>query len=60
MTVDKGYILKTIEILENDNNRDKLSKNCRHIAETEYSIELQAQRYIELYRQILSQNNTES
>jgi glycosyltransferase involved in cell wall biosynthesis len=56
----QAFAEKIIELLEDDNKRNKLSKNCRHIAETEYSIELQAQRYIELYRQILSQNNTES
>lgn len=42
-----------VQLLEDENLRDRLSKNCREIALKEYSLELQAQRYIELYRQIL-------
>ncbi len=41
------------ELLEDSNLRAKMSHNCREIAIKEYSIELQAQRYIELYKQIL-------
>ncbi|MDJ0744590.1 MAG: glycosyltransferase family 4 protein [Xenococcaceae cyanobacterium MO_167.B27] len=37
------------ELLEDTNLREKMSQNCRNIAIQEYSIELQAQRYIELY-----------
>jgi hypothetical protein len=32
---------------------DRMSQSCRAIALGEYTLELQAQRYIELYRQIL-------
>ena len=41
------------ELLEDSNLRAKMSQTCREIAIKEYSIELQAQRYIELYKQIL-------
>lgn len=34
---------------EDNDKRAKLSQNCRQIAEIEYPIELQLQRYIELY-----------
>ncbi|MEH1863694.1 MAG: glycosyltransferase family 4 protein [Nostoc sp.] len=43
-----------VELLEDKQQRHRLSKNCRAIALEEYSLELQAQRYIELYSQILS------
>ncbi len=43
-----------IQLLEDDNLREKMSKNCREITLKEYSLELQAQRYIELYTQILN------
>ena len=42
-----------VKLLEDDQLRETLSKNCREIAVKEYAIELQATRYIELYNQIL-------
>jgi hypothetical protein len=33
---------------------DRMSQNCRAIALAKYPIELQAQRYIELYHQVLN------
>lgn len=44
---------KIIELLEDTQLRKKMSQNCREIAVKEYPIELQAQKYIELYHQIL-------
>ena len=41
---------KIAELLEDDSLRYKMSENCRSIAVEEYSIELQAQRYIALYK----------
>ncbi|WP_017314697.1 glycosyltransferase family 4 protein [Mastigocladopsis repens] len=43
-----------VELLEDENLRDRMSQNCRAIALTEYPLELQAQRYIELYHQVLN------
>jgi glycosyltransferase involved in cell wall biosynthesis len=43
-----------MELLEDDSLRDRMSQNCRAIALAEYPIELQAQRYIELYHQVLN------
>jgi glycosyltransferase involved in cell wall biosynthesis len=43
-----------MQLLEDDNLRDRMSQNCRAIALAEYPIELQAQRYIELYHQVLN------
>lgn len=43
-----------IQLLENNDLRDSMGQQCRAIAMQEYSIELQAQRYIELYQQILT------
>jgi glycosyltransferase involved in cell wall biosynthesis len=42
-----------IQLLEDDQLRQNMSKNCRAIAISEYSLELQAKRYIELYEQVL-------
>ena len=42
-----------VQLLEEQNLRDRLSENCRAIALEEYPLELQAQRYIELYHQVL-------
>ena len=41
---------KIAELLEDDSLRYKMSESCRSIAVEEYSIELQAQRYIALYK----------
>ena len=41
---------KIAELLEDDSLRYKMSENCRSIAVEEYSIELQAQQYIALYK----------
>lgn len=41
-----------IQLLEDSNLRDHLSKQCREIAIQEYPLALQAQRYIDLYRAI--------
>jgi glycosyltransferase involved in cell wall biosynthesis len=43
-----------MQLLEDDSLRDRMSQNCRAIALAEYPIELQAQRYIELYHQVLN------
>jgi glycosyltransferase involved in cell wall biosynthesis len=43
-----------LELLEDDQRREVMSQNCRAIALAEYSLELQAQRYIELYQSLLS------
>jgi len=49
----KDLSLKIIELLEDDILRKKMAQRCREIAVTEYSIELQAKRYIEVYRQTI-------
>ena len=41
-------------MIEDKNLRDKMSHNCRSIALQEYTIELQVQRHIELYEQIVA------
>jgi glycosyltransferase involved in cell wall biosynthesis len=42
-----------VQLLEDTELRKNLSDNCRKIAIKEYSLELQAKRYIELYKQVL-------
>ncbi|MCL1470571.1 glycosyltransferase family 4 protein [Argonema antarcticum] len=42
-----------VQLLSDENLRDRMSQQCRAIAIQEYSLELQAHRYIELYRQLL-------
>jgi len=41
-------------LLERDEERAQMSKTCRKIAVEEYSLEIQAKRYLELYQQLLS------
>ncbi|MBD1906029.1 MULTISPECIES: glycosyltransferase family 4 protein [Cyanophyceae] len=42
-----------VQLLDDDSLRQEMSQQCRAIAEKEYSSELQIQRHIELYRQLL-------
>ena len=42
-----------VQLLEDEHLRSYMSQKCREIAVKEYSLELYAQRYIELYRQLL-------
>ena len=41
------------ELLEDDTKRENMSENCRRVAVEEYSLEVQARRYAELYERIL-------
>ena len=41
-------------ILDNDQLREKMSANCRELAVTEYSREIETQRYLDLYQDILA------
>jgi glycosyltransferase involved in cell wall biosynthesis len=43
-----------LELMEDHGLREQMGQNCRAIALREYSLDLQTQRYIELYEQILS------
>jgi glycosyltransferase involved in cell wall biosynthesis len=47
-----------LELIEDHALRAQMGQNCRAIALQEYSLDLQTQRYIELYEQILSQSST--
>jgi glycosyltransferase involved in cell wall biosynthesis len=49
----KDFCNGIVTLLENDQLRQTMSANCRAIAITEYSLKLQAERYIKLYKQIL-------
>ena len=42
-----------VQLLEDEHLRKQMEINCRNIAVTEYFIELQSQRYIEIYQQVL-------
>ena len=52
----EDFTSKIIRLLENNNLRKAMSQNCRSLATAEYSLELQANRYINLYRQLLTGN----
>lgn len=43
-----------VHLLEEQNLREQMQHNCRAIALQEYSLELQAKRYIELYFQLVN------
>ncbi len=49
----KDFSQAILQLLEDDRLRETMSQNCRQIAVEEYPVKLQAQRYIELYKQIL-------
>ena len=49
----KDFYNGIVQLLENQELRDRMRQECRKIALKEFSLELQAQRYIELYRQTL-------
>jgi len=49
-----GFRDHIVEILENEALRSTMRQQCRKIALEEYSVSLQAQRYIHLYRQLLN------
>lgn len=42
-----------IQLLKNKSLRDRMREQCREIAVTEYALELQTKRYIDLYHQVL-------
>ncbi|MBD2777365.1 glycosyltransferase family 4 protein [Iningainema tapete] len=45
-----------VQLLEDDTLRERMRQNCRAIALAEYSLELQVQRYINLYHQVLEKS----
>jgi glycosyltransferase involved in cell wall biosynthesis len=52
---DSGELAKAIEeLLRAPERRSEISANCRRVAVTEYSLEIQARRYVELYQALLS------
>ncbi|MBH8571520.1 glycosyltransferase family 4 protein [Nostocaceae cyanobacterium CENA369] len=46
------FCSQIVELLEDQSLRDRMSQNCREITIQEYSLELQAKRYIALYQRI--------
>jgi glycosyltransferase involved in cell wall biosynthesis len=50
----KGFRDHIIELLENDALRDTMRQQCRKIALEEYSLSVQAKRYINVYRQLMN------
>ena len=53
----KGFRDYIIELLENDVLRDAMRQRCRKVALEEYSLSVQAKRYIDVYRQLLNGTN---
>ncbi|ASC71436.1 Glycosyltransferase Type 1 [Halomicronema hongdechloris C2206] len=51
----KDLAAKIVKLLEDDDLRQRMAKTCRDVAVAEYSIELQADRYIALYRQVIDE-----
>ena len=49
----KDFSNGIMELMEDEKLRDRMGEHCRAIALKEYNLELQANRYIELYRQLL-------
>jgi glycosyltransferase involved in cell wall biosynthesis len=61
-----GYVAKpedtgemsegVIQLLEDNNLRAQIGKNCRNVAVEEYSLERETQRYISLYKNVLQKD----
>ena len=49
----KDFCNGIVQLMEDQTLRDRMSQQCRAIALEEYPLELQAKRYIDLYRQLL-------
>lgn len=49
----KAFAQSIVQLLEDNQLRQKMSTNCRQIAVEEYALELQAQRYIDVYKECL-------
>jgi len=49
-----------VQLLEDEALRKDMSQRCRAIALEEYPLELQVQRYLELYRQVLAKSRPDS
>jgi glycosyltransferase involved in cell wall biosynthesis len=49
----KDFCNGIVQLLEDQNLRDRMGQHCRAIALEEYPLQLQAQRYIEIYHQVL-------
>ncbi len=47
------------ELLRNPERRRAMSANCRRVAVTEYGLEIQARRYVEVYREMLGLSGSE-
>lgn len=52
----QAFAARIEALLQDDNGRRGMGERCRKIAESEYSIELQADRYLELYRSVIGEN----
>ncbi len=52
----RGAIL---DLLSNEEGRRKMAEHCREIATQEYSLEVQARRYLDLYNQILAERRVD-
>ncbi|NJK33740.1 MAG: glycosyltransferase [Oscillatoriales cyanobacterium SM2_2_1] len=48
----QDFAAKIVQLLEDPELRQQMAKNCRAIAEAEYPLELQAKRYIEIYKSL--------
>jgi glycosyltransferase involved in cell wall biosynthesis len=51
-----SFLQKIMQLLEEDNIREQMKKNCREIAVNEYKLYISAKRYVELFSSLLKQN----
>jgi glycosyltransferase involved in cell wall biosynthesis len=60
--VDSGNSLefasRIVELIEDPQKRKMMGENCRRIAEEEYGISLQAERYLKIYKSLLEKTRT--
>ncbi|MCB0192837.1 MAG: glycosyltransferase family 4 protein [Anaerolineae bacterium] len=50
---DKALCEGIVQLLEDDQLREKMSQNCRSITVDQFSLELQVKKYVQIYQQVL-------
>ena len=52
----KDFSRGIVKLIEDESSRIRMSDRCRKVITSEFSIELQVDRYLRLYKQLLNPN----
>ena len=53
----EGYTAKITALMENDHLRERIRRECRSLAVSEYDVGVIAQKHMDLYNEVLAKNN---